>query len=155
MRRLPLQCRRPPWIATRKLSLEQAPDKIEQEYHLGETHGQRRHGDEGIQRMGRWRDERHFANVVIAAWDSEQPKIMHGKEDQVGPDKGTPEMTFAESVVEHPPRDFGVPMIDRPQDNHDWRHTHHHMEMRYNLILRMRAGETLVTRGPGPDAGAS
>src|SRR5439155_26097637 len=84
LRRLPLQCCRPPWIATRSPALEQSPDKIKQEDHLAETHGQCHHGDKGIQRMGRWRDERHFADIVIPARDSEQPKIVHGKEDQVG-----------------------------------------------------------------------
>src|SRR6266852_8778738 len=80
--------------------------------------------------MGRWRDERHFADVVIPARDSEQTKIMQGKEDQVSTEERNPEMKLAQPVVQHPPRDLGVPMIDRPQYNQDWRHAHHHMEMR-------------------------
>src|SRR5437762_12731232 len=55
---------------------------------------------------------------------------MHGKEDQVGTEERHPEMKLAQPVVQHPPRDLGVPMIDRAQHNHDWRHAHHHMEMR-------------------------
>src|SRR5258708_1419676 len=80
--------------------------------------------------MGRWRDERHFADVVIPTRNSEQPDIMHGKEDQVGTEERTPEMELAELVVQHPPRALGVPMIDPPQHNQYWRHAHPHMEMR-------------------------
>src|SRR3979411_962416 len=67
---------------------------------------------------------------MVPARNSEQPKIMHGEEDQVGTEERNPEMKLAQPVVQHSSRDLGVPMIDRAQHNHDWRHAHHHMEMR-------------------------
>src|SRR5437773_10480394 len=54
---------------------------------------------------------------------------MHGEENQVGTEERNPEVKLAQPVVEHPSRYLGVPMIDRAQHNHDWRHAHYHVEM--------------------------
>src|SRR5215471_6505026 len=69
---LPLQRGGPPGIAASRLALEQAPDQVEQEHHLGEAHDQCRRGDEAIQRRGRLRNESHFAHLEIPARHAQQ-----------------------------------------------------------------------------------
>ena len=46
--------------------------------------------------MGRWRDERHVADFVIAARNPQQAEIVHGEEDQVGAEERDPEMKLAQ-----------------------------------------------------------
>src|SRR5262249_31604222 len=68
----PLQRGGPPGIAASRFALEQAPDQVEQEHHLGEAHDQCRRGDEAIQRRGRLRNESHFAHLEIPARHAQQ-----------------------------------------------------------------------------------
>ena len=54
---------------------------------------------------------------------------MHGVVKTIKPDKCYPKVKFTESLVQHTPRDLGVPVIHRTKDCKNRRHRHHHMEM--------------------------
>src|ERR1700748_1951878 len=67
LRRLPFQRRRTPRVAAGRFAPEQAPTEIEEKQHLDGANDQRGDGNELVQRMSRWRNERRLAEFVIAA----------------------------------------------------------------------------------------
>ncbi len=129
-RRLPFEGCRAPRISARILAVAQAPEQVEQEYQLREADDQRGHADEGVERMHGVGNECRLAEFRVASRHTDQPDIVHGEEDQIGADEGDPEMELAHRLVEHPPGDFRVPVIDRTEHHHDRRHAHDHVEMR-------------------------
>src|SRR5713101_9137400 len=126
---LPLQRGGPPGITAGRLAVEQAPDHVEQEHHLGEAHDQCRHGDEDIQRRGRLRNESHIAHLEIPARHTQQAYIVHGEVNRIGPEERDPEVKLAEHLVQHSPGDLRVPVVDRTENHENGRHAHHHVKV--------------------------
>ncbi len=54
---------------------------------------------------------------------------MHRVVDRVGAEERDPEVELAHRVIQHPPGDFRIPMVDRTEDDQDRRHRHHHVEV--------------------------
>src|SRR6516225_6847792 len=126
---LPLQRGGPPGIAAGRLALEQAPDQVEQEHHLGEAHRQCRHGDEDVQGRGRLRNESRFAELEIPTRHTQQAQIVHGKVDRVGPEERDPEVKLAERLVQHSPGDLRVPMVDPTENYKNGRYAHTYVKV--------------------------
>ena len=99
------------------LAVADAPDQVEQEHHLGEADDQRHDADEGVEVVRRLRDERHVAELVVAARHADQAEIVHREEDQVGAEEGDPEVELAQRLVEHAAGDLRIPVIDRAEDH--------------------------------------
>jgi hypothetical protein len=131
-RRLPFEGRSAPRISARILAVAQAPEQVEQEYQLREADDERCDSNEGVERMHGVGNECRLAEFRVTPGHTDQPDIVHGEEDQVGADEGDPEMELAHRLVEHPPGDFRVPVVDRTEDHHDRRHAHDHVEMRHD-----------------------
>ena len=126
---LPLERRGLPRVALGLRPVKVAPDHVVEEDQLGNTHDQRHDRDEGVQHMGRFRNERDLIIVVIAPRHAQKAQIMHREIDQIGSDERDPEMQLAQRNVPHPAGDLGIPVVDGSEDNQDGGHAHHHVEV--------------------------
>ena len=54
---------------------------------------------------------------------------MHGVVKTIKPDKCDPEVKLTEPLVQHAPRDLGIPVIHRAKNGENRRHRHHHVKV--------------------------
>ena len=155
---LPLQRRRAPGIATRRLAVEIAPDQVVEEHHLYCAHDQRRDGDRLVQGLCRVGDKDGGPHRIIPARHAQEAQVMHWVVDGIGPEEGDPEVKLAHRIVQHASGNLGVPVVDRAEDNQDRRHRHHHMEVGnhehgarernvHRHITQEKAGQAAVDKG--------
>ena len=128
---LPLQRRGAPGIATGRLAFEIAPDEVVQEHDLDRAHDQRRDRDPFVQRMRRLGNEVGAGDGIVTARHAQDAQIVHRIVNRIRSEEREPEVKLAQRVVQHAPGNLGVPVVDRPEHDQDWRHRHHHMEVRY------------------------
>src|SRR5207245_2547790 len=107
----------------------EVPIHVDNGNHRGEVHVQGRHGDEDIHRRGRLRNESHIAHLEIPARHTQQAYIVHGEVHSIRPEERDPEVKLAERLVQPPPGDLRVPVIDHTENHENGRHAHHHVKV--------------------------
>src|SRR5206468_7817782 len=65
-----------------------------------------RDGDTGVHRVRGLRDEVGVLDRIIPARHAQKTQVMHRVVDGIRPEKGDPEVEFAQRVVQHSPGDL-------------------------------------------------
>ena len=72
---------------------------------------------------------------------------MHRQVDRIRTKKGHPEMPLTERLVVHFSGNLRPPVVDRAEDHHDRRYTHHHVEVGdHDIRIRQRHVDRYVTQ---------
>src|SRR5665213_405261 len=133
-RRCPFQRIRSPWIFYGNLSsFENGIKKVEYEHELNSKYHKGHIRNELIQ-PGKFIKGRPSAVIHIPARHAGQSFIMHRPENQVGPDKGNPEMYIRHRIIHVSPEHFWEPVIYATEHSEEGGHTHHQVKMRNHEI---------------------
>ena len=81
-----------------------------------------------------WLNDVHKLKIKVTTWHTCQTLVVHGPENQVRPNNGSPKMNVTQRIVHVTTKHFWKPMVNTGKHTKECRHTHYQVKVRYYKI---------------------